>query len=396
MWIQRDFETTWNIVNTQPIAVFVGPRQAGKSSFLSRMGAKGRCVATFDDFAIRQRAQDNPRLFLDELGPHATIDEAQYVPALFPELKRRVDEMKAQRLQGRRRELSYWLTGSNRLLLDRDVSESLTGRASYHRFHGLSAHELTQAFGELTFAQLLARGGWPELWTERHLDPVQYLNDHIQTTLEKDLVLSAGIEKVNEFTRVIRLLAGRVGGLFVASEIARDAGVRSGTVSDWVSFLERMLYVVEVPAFAASRSTRLIKASKYFFLDVGVAVRLQGWAATESIVNSPAVGGLFESLVAAEIVKTRDVYGKTWEISHFRTKEKEELDFIVSDGRSHVGIECKYSSTRASEIKLPAAYEAIKPKATLVVSFDRASITYGALEPISVLDLSSRLLALLT
>jgi predicted AAA+ superfamily ATPase len=374
----------------------VGPRQTGKSSFLSRFGGSQRPVVTFDDLGLRERALDNPSAFLDELGPQATLDEVQYVPALFPELKRRVDQMKAQRLKGATQKLSYWLTGSNRLLMDRDVAESLSGRASYFRFHSLSLPELTRSLGKISFAALLERGGWPELWSERELDPVAYLNDYIQTTLEKDLVRTAGIEKVNEFLRTMRLLAGRVGGLFVANELARDAGVRSPTVTEWISFVERMLFVVEVPAFSSSRNTRLIKASKYFFLDLALAARLQGWTQMEPVLNSPAVGGLFENLVAAEIVKVRDTHGKSWELSHFRTKEKEEVDFVVSDGRRIIGIECKRSSIQAARTEVPDSFKKLGPTAVLAVSFDPPSVrSSGEVEVLSVFDLSERLLELL-
>ncbi|MGQ0506702.1 MAG: ATP-binding protein [Myxococcaceae bacterium] len=377
------------------MSVFVGPRQAGKSSFLSRLGGRERKVITFDDLATRERAAENPRFFLDGLGARVTLDEVQYVPALFPEIKRRVDEMKARRLEGSDAALSYWLTGSNRLLLDRDVSESLTGRATYYRFHSLSAHEIATALGEPTLAMLLERGGWPELWTESSLDPVTYLNDHLQTTLEKDLIRTAGIEKVNEFLRTVRLLAGRVGGLFVASEIGRDAGVRSGTVAEWVSFLERMLYVVEVPAFTSSRNSRLIKASKYYFLDLAVATRLQGWTEMEPILNSPAIGGLFENLVVSEIIKTRDTHGKSWELSHFRTREKEEVDLVVSDGIHHVGIECKRSSKQAARAVVPPSFKTLGVKNFFAVSFDRGRAVKRELELVSIFDLPQRLLAAL-
>ena len=71
---------------------------------------------------------------------------------------------------------------------------------------------------------------------QSRLDVITYLNDHIQTTLEKDLVRTAQIEKVNEFLRVLRLLSARVGGLFVArnsdgTRASTPAPSRSGSAS---------------------------------------------------------------------------------------------------------------------------------------------------------------------
>jgi uncharacterized protein len=382
------------------VAVLVGPRQSGKSSFLDHHAEPGRRLVTLDDLAMRESAQRDPAQFLDALGSTATIDEAQYAPVLFPELKRRVDAMKKATREGKdSTAISYWLTGSNRLLLDREVVESLAGRASYYRFHPLSLGEITRAFGPQSLATLVMRGGWPELWTRTELDTVAYLNDHIQTTLEKDLVRTAGIEKVNEFLRVLRLLAARAGGLFNASEIARDAGVRSSTVSEWVSFVERMLYLVEVPALTASRTTRLIKAPKYYFYDTALMVRLQGWSQAEPVLCSPNIGAVFENLVVSEIAKTRDVHRRTWEISHFRTKEKEEVDLVVSDGQTSVGIECKISALSAAQVSVPKAFQAaVDAKKFFAVSFDSVSqrLPAGTTECVSVFDLPQRLLQTLS
>jgi len=76
--------------------------------------------------------------------------------------------------------------------------------------------------------------------------------------------------------------------------------LRSSTVTDWVGAVARMLYLIEVPAFTTSRTTRLIKAAKYYFFDTALAARLQGWSQPEPPLNSPAVGPLFENLVVAE------------------------------------------------------------------------------------------------
>jgi predicted AAA+ superfamily ATPase len=396
MWIKRTIEDIWAPETGQPISVLVGPRQSGKSSFLDRSSGPQRRHVTFDDLSTREAARANPRLFLDALGTELVIDEAQYVPELFPELKLRVDALKRALRDGEGpNTLSVWLTGSNRLLLDREIAESLTGRASYFLFHPLSLGELAAAFGNVDLATILFKGGWPELYTNRLLNPVAYLNDHIQTTLEKDLVRTAGIEKVSEFLRVLRLLAGRIGGLFVASELARDAGVRSGTVSEWMSFVARMMYIVEVPAFTSARLTRLIKAPKYFFLDPGIATRLQGWPSPEPLLVSPQVGGHFENLVVSEVIKLRDVHQKSWEVMHWRTKDGEEVDLVISDGRHHVALECKVSAREAARAVRPRSLKALGDIPYLAVSFDRAEPAQGDVQAIAIADLSRRLLEIL-
>lgn len=350
MWIQRDLDTVWKSSTTQPVRILLGPRQIGKTSFLEHVAEADRRFVNFDDLPTRDLASRDPKAFLDNLPEKLVIDEAQYVPALFPEIKQRIDSFKRQLRSPKDQHgvtPSYWLTGSNRLALDKEVGESLTGRASFFLMNTLSFAEIHSSIRGASLASYFLRGGWPELWVGKELSSVGYLNDHIQTTLEKDLVRTAGITKVNEFLKVLRLLSGRMGGLFVASEISRDAGVKSETVSDWVSFVERMMYLIHIPAYTTSITTRLIKAPRYYFADVGIATRLQGWTSEGPLMISPYLGGLFENAVASEIMKTKINYQLELSISHWRTKDNEEVDFIIEHEGGVLAIECKYASTEA-------------------------------------------------
>jgi hypothetical protein len=51
-----------------------GPRQVGKTSVLERLGTHH--VVYLDDAAVRSRAIENPRLFLDALPARVVLDEA--------------------------------------------------------------------------------------------------------------------------------------------------------------------------------------------------------------------------------------------------------------------------------------------------------------------------------
>lgn len=382
MWIYRDLTHVWEEQSAQPIRILLGPRQSGKTSFLEHLAHPSRKFVNFDDLPTRDLASRDPKAFLDNLPNQLVIDEAQYVPVLFPEIKRRVDQYKKSMISKNSRDRdivppSFWLTGSNRLALDRQVSESLTGRASFFLMNTLSFSEIKQSVNEATWAQYLLKGGWPELWTHNNLSIVSYLNDHIQTTLEKDLVYTAGITKVNEFLKVLRLLAGRVGGLFVASEISRDAGVKSDTVADWVSFIERMMYLIHVPAYATSLSTRLIKAPRYYFADIGIATRLQGWTSAEPIMVSPYLGSLFENAVASEIFKTKINGQLQLDLFHWRTKDNEEVDFVVEHEKGVIGFECKYAGTEAASWIPPKAIRKLPHCEFVVVSLTGGPSSQG-------------------
>lgn len=361
MWIKRDIEFSWVARPALPARILVGVRQCGKTSVLERMAPPHWPTIELDDLQLRSLAQRDPALLLEQFPLPAIIDEIQHAPALFVELKRRIDAMRRQRRRSESREPSScanqplaWATGSNQVLLDKAVKESLAGRASYHTLHTLSVAELHRAFGAISLPQLFSRGGWPELYVDPELNAVDYLNDYVRTYVERDVVLAGGIQKAGAFSTVLALLAGRSGQLFNASEVAKAAGVQVTTVQEWATLLERTHLFFRLHPFHSNRNKRLTKAPKIYALDVGLAARLQGWTETAPILRSPQAGHLFETLVLGEIVRTRDHGGYAWDISFWRTKDGEEIDFLIhaSGGRT-LALEAKLAVAGAQAAPFP-------------------------------------------
>jgi hypothetical protein len=323
MWFERDIRRILE-ESRDAIQVLRGPRQCGKSSLLLRMDDRFREVS-LDDPGLRDYAQRDPELFLRSFGDDdLLIDEAQYAPALFPSLKRRADLFK--RKGGPPRTILR-LTGSNQILMDHSVKESLAGRASYFDLNTLSVAEVL-AGRDSAIQDILFCGGWPELHaTAKH--PHRYLDDYINTYVEKDVVLAAGIQKAREFLRFVQLLAGRTGQLLDMASFGRDCAVDNKTIKEWLSVLERMALIYLVPPFASNLSTRLIKSPKAYFCDTGLACRLQGWTSAQPILTSPQQGHLFENLVVAELARTNQNFGLGLQIFHWRSRDREEVDFVV-------------------------------------------------------------------
>lgn len=324
MWIKRDFNPNEAKKTALPIKILTGPRQVGKTSLLQRLDTHQ--VIFLDDMATRLQAEQDPRFFLDQLSSNLVIDEAPLAPNLFTELKRRVDEA---RTQGRQEALDFWLTGSNQTLMQKVVRESLAGRANYFTLNTLSIHELKELWN---LKEYLFRGGWPELYTSPHIDPVRYLNDLIATFIEKDIVAAAGIERRAAFLKTLHLAAGRIGQLFNASDIATNVGIDSTTVQSWLSILEINGIMQKVPAYFTNLNKRLTKSAKYYFQDVALASRLQGWTSIDPLIYSPSFGHFFENMVLGEISRFFVNKGIKPVIHYVRSKEKVEVDFLINLG----------------------------------------------------------------
>lgn len=333
------------------IQVVLGPRQCGKSTLLASLFQQNTSPyqeVSFDDLQLRQLANKDPALFLQQFEPPLLLDEVQYAPNLFPELKRKIDLLKRSQVFDKSNPIKqaplFRLTGSNQILMDNNVKESLAGRASYYYLNTLSVHEILQAYPKTGIKEIFFKGGWPELYTQLSLSPIQYLNDYIRTYVEKDIALGVGIQKLAEFHVVLGLLAARTGQLLDYSDVANNSNVRSVTVKEWLGLLERADLVYLLKPYFNNLNKRLIKTPKFYFLDVGLAARLQGWSDVTPLLNSPQIGGLFETLVLAEIIKFMRNYQKDWQLYFWRTKDDGEIDFVIETSRNRIfSFEAKYA-----------------------------------------------------
>jgi hypothetical protein len=377
MWFHRDIESTWSSGSSLPVRILMGVRQCGKTSLLTHLAPQGWSVVNLDDFQLRALANRDPAMFFHLNPLPAIIDEIQYAPALFPEIKRRVDLWRRARREDARGESpgempQVWASGSNQVLLDRTVEESLAGRASYFTLHTLSAGELARSLPGFRLETAFIRGGWPELYLDPPLDPFGYLNDHVRTYVQKDIVLSAGIQKVESFTTVLGLLAARTGTLLNASSLSQECGVAASTILEWVGVLERTHVLVRLPPWHGNLSKRLLRTPKVYLLDVGLASRLQGWTEGGPLLRSPQAGPLFETLVLGEIVRTRDHGAKSWQLFYWRTKEGDEVDFLIRDARGRMlALEAKMGIHSVEPRDLPRQFgrEFPESETLAIVSF---------------------------
>lgn len=371
MWIDRDI--THRLINesTSYIQVVLGPSQCGKSSLLSFISQEKFNEITLDDLQIRTLANQDPALLFAQYQPPLIIDEAQYAPNIFPELKRIVDNYKKDELFSSVKHMQkplFRLTGSNQVLIDKKVKESLVGRASYYYLNTLSVNELHQAFPNISIDQIMYKGGWPELYTHSEISVSQYLNDYIRNYIEKDIILSLGIAKQAEFNIVLGLLAARVAEFVNYSALANGCDVKSVTVREWISILERTNLVYLLQPYSTNLNKRLIKSPKIYFLDTGLAVRLQGWNELGPFMKSPQAGHIFENLVLNEIIKFKNNFGKDWNVWLWRTKDGEEVDFIIENARGNIlALDAKMSIQATKPIKIPKSFHKVFPKVTQII-----------------------------
>ena len=344
-WIHRTFQPTLTAPAEQlrlfPVWLLLGPRQVGKSSLLHRCAA-GHAYVSLDDLDTRERANRDPMLFVRELAPPFVIDEIQYAPRLLSAIKRMVDA-------GGLAPGAIRLTGSQNYQVMEGVAETLAGRVAILHLLGLADEEkkLPRILPPDDYFRRLIETGFPRLHgIEDRAARDLYISSYVQTYIERDIRELLRIEKRREFESFVKLCALRTGQVVNYDDLARDAGISSSTAKSWLSLLEDA-FLIRLPApYFTNRSRRMIKSPKLYFLDAGLAAWLGGWRTAEEARLGPLGGALFETHVLAEVIKRFRHRAREVDIHFWRTRDGQEIDFLIeTDGRTWP-VEVKLGSPR--------------------------------------------------
>lgn len=336
------------------MVLLTGPRQSGKTTTLTRLLGGTYQYISLDTPDQRQIATNDPRGFLDSCESRVFIDEVQNAPELLPYIKERVDLNRSVNGQ-------FVLSGSQNLLLNQHVSESLAGRVAVLQLLPLSRREVegqpnltlpwqSERNGIKTKSDsdqwaTWIRGSYPEIIADKTQDPYLWFASYLQTYLERDVRTLRQVGTLTEFQMFIQVLASRSGSLINYSHISRELGIAVNTVKAWISILEATFQIFIVRPYFANIGKRLVKTPKIYFLDVGMMCHLTGLRDPEHARLGPLGRAIFETLVLTELIKTYTHQGLHPRIYFWRTSAGQEVDFIVEQGARLIPIEIKLSST---------------------------------------------------
>jgi predicted AAA+ superfamily ATPase len=321
-----------------PVITLTGPRQSGKTTLTRRLFSDKPYV-TLEDPDTRRFATEDPRGFLMQFAQGAILDEIQRAPELTSYLQGMVD---ADPKPGR-----FVLTGSHQFELMSQVSQSLAGRTAVLRllpFTLAEVHRLRGGMASPDLAQTLLTGFYPRIH-DQSLDPSQALADYFATYVQRDLRQLAAVQDLQRFERFVRLCAGRTGQLLNLSSLGNDAGVTHSTARAWIDLLQSSYIVHLLPPWFANTGKRLVKASKLYFHDVGLACWLLGLRSAAQVARDPLWGSLFENFVIMEAMKDRLNAGATAEMYFYRDSEGNEVDLLIPVGTKMHAIEIKAGAT---------------------------------------------------
>jgi predicted AAA+ superfamily ATPase len=340
-------------LRVMPAVVLTGARQTGKSTLVQELVHGGRRYFSLDDLNVVDLARRDPEVLVGGTEP-VTLDEVQREPDLLRAVKVAIDK---SRTPGR-----FLLTGSANLLLMKQVSESLAGRASYLTLWPMTRREQTGLgrcglWGELLDAPaeewldllsghesepadwraLARRGGFPTpaVHLRTREDRGVWFDGYVSTYLERDLQSLSSIAALPDFRRLMRVACARMGRLVNQTELGRDVGLPQPTVHRYLNLLETSHLLVRLPAFAVNRTKRLIKSPKLYWADTGLAVHLAG--------GLEPGGEHLENLVLQDLLAWKNARLGPAEVFYWRTAPGEEVDFVIEAEGQLLPVEVKAS-----------------------------------------------------
>lgn len=338
MFIQRNLAAELEEARSLwPVVVLTGGRQTGKTELL-RTAYPAALFVSLDLPSIAEAAEKDPGFLLDDDSAHPVIiDEVQYAPGLFRQIKARID-------QNRHRMGRYFLTGSQKFTLMKEVSESLAGRAAILEMETLSSAELLAhpGFGHYALADFLWRGGFPELYRNPSLRPAQYYASYVASYLERDLRLALQVGNLRDFERFLRMAAIRCGQLLNLTDLARDVGIAVSTARQWVSALEASHLIYLLEPYYGNLSKRMVKTPKLYFKDTGLLCFLLGLSSPQVLLQSAQVGAIWECFVVNQILRARH-RNPAARMFFYRDAHGVEVDLLLElDGKVRI-VEVKWT-----------------------------------------------------
>ncbi|MDI9570072.1 MAG: ATP-binding protein [Pseudomonadota bacterium] len=342
-----------------PVVLIHGPRQSGKTTLARQVGdAEGFKYLSFDDDVQRAAAQADPVGYVADLPERVILDEVQRVPGLFTSLKAAID---ARRKPGR-----FILTGSANVLLVPNLADSLAGRMEILRLHPLSQVEISggtpdflsalfgfafkpgatgRRLGRL-LAERVAAGGYPAaLARATARRQAAWYRNYANTLIQRDVLDLARISALDALPRLLTLVAGQTACLLNVSEIAAPFQVSRQTIREYVTLLSRIFLLEELPPWHSNRMSRLIKTPKLHIGDTGLACSLLSLDAEMLWEDRALFGRILETFVFQELRRQGSWHEETVSFSHFRDKDKVEVDIVLESGGLLAGIEVKATAT---------------------------------------------------
>ena len=363
------FEDLKQHCTQKEISLLVGPRQAGKTTlmlmlrdYLLTQGSNTLFLSLdFDSdqpFFTSQRGLVNKiQLEIGKSKGYVFIDEIQ----------RRDDAgLFLKGLYDLNLPYKFIVSGSGSIELKEKIHESLVGRKRIFELNTVSFNEFVNYKTDYCYKdslgsffalekdrtrQLLIEylnfGGYPRLLLEEEQkEKIRIIDEIYRSYLERDISYLLRVEKTDAFSDLIKVMASQIGRLINHSELSSTLGIALQTIKKYLWYAEKTFIMKRISPYFKNTRKEITKSPVAYFYDVGLrnyALGLYG-----SLIRSPETGFAFQNFVF-NLLKEKFLFSPA-EIHFWRTKDKAEVDFVITLGQQALPVEVKFKELKKPEI----------------------------------------------
>jgi hypothetical protein len=290
--------------------------------------------------------QDNKKIFV-------FIDEIQYLKNPSEFLKLVADHHK---------NIKLIVSGSSSFEIKSKFKDSLVGRTinfeifnlsfeeylmfkNYHYEPSIKITEKKQEELKSMYKEYTLYGGYPKVALINEVElKEKRLQQIIDTYIKKDIKELANIDNIENFNKLLEILAAQSGQLINIKELSGTCKLSAPTIEKYLFILEQTYIIKLVRPYNKNIRSEIFKMPKIFFYDSGLMQMLWFKGLQKEII-----GNVFETSIFGELIKK---YGRD-SIYYWRTKDKKEIDFIIKDKNKIIPVEVKinFNKINLSAIK---------------------------------------------
>lgn len=375
------------------VTMVIGPRQSGKTTLLRQlmdeMIRDGRKVMylNLDYEADNQFFESQITLIAkikNDIGIAGTvfIDEVQRKENAGVFLKGIYDM-----------DLGYKfvVTGSGSFELNEKIVESMAGRKRLFELNSLSfkefvdyktdykyveKHDLLQKFEKdklsLMLQEYLIFGGYPRVIltsdeAEKRLLATEIFNSY----LDKDIKGWLGVDKIQEFTEMCRVLAAESGQLLDMTKLGKQTALSYKTIKKYLWYLQKTYIIRMVKPFGKNKVNELVRSPIVYFNDLGMRNFLLGQLYQRDLkTNLVDASFLFQNLIFLMLKDLTEINLLPYDICYWRTKSGAEVDFVWGNIVKPIPVEVKFSKQENVTRSLMSFINKYKPKKTFLVNLE--------------------------
>jgi len=356
------------------IQVLAGPRQSGKSTLARQVaGALGIPVqfVSADDPAAGGRSWLTKQWDLARIQARAAgkggsvlvVDEVQKVPDWSEQIKRLWDEDTASNVP-----LKLLVLGSAPLLVQRGLTESLTGRFEVVRIMHWSLGEMHDAFG-WDADQYIFFGGYPgaaDLIHDEDRWKRYIVEAMIEPTLARDLLQLTRIDKPALLRQLFNLGCSYSGQILSYTKLVgqlQDAG-NTTTLAHYLEQLGSAGMLMGLQKYAGQRVRQRGSSPKFLALNNAFISALSGESFLAAKADPSTWGRLVESAVGSHLVNEGRRQG--YDVFYWRDATS-EVDYVVKKGSRIAALEVKSGRQRVTPSGLDTFAKSFRPKQMILV-----------------------------